>query len=152
MSLLEKLDNDFKEALKAKNVDKLSVLRLVRSAIKNLEISKQAGASDEDVIELVQREIKQHRETVAGFKQAKRPEEAAKQEAEIVLLQSYLPPALSTAELKDVIEKAIETIGAQGLGDMGKVMGSVMPQVRGRAAGDVVGQMVRELLGGNGEQ
>ena len=146
MSLLEKLDNDFKEALKTRNAEKLSVLRLVRSAIKNLEIAKLSGASDEDVIELLQREIKQHRETVAGFRQANRPEEAAKQEAEITLLQSYLPPALSATELKDVIAKTIDALGAVGLGDLGRVMGSVMPQVKGRTTGDEVGQMVRELL------
>lgn len=147
MSLLEKLDNDFKEALKTKNAEKLSVLRLVRSAVKNLEIAKQAGASDEDAVELIQREIKQHRETAAGFKRASRPEEVAKQEAEIALLQSYLPPQLSSDELKDVVAKTIESVGAQGLGDIGKVMGSIMPQVKGRAAGDEVGQMVREMLG-----
>jgi len=146
MSLLEKLDNDFKEALKAKNADKLSILRLVRSAIKNLEISKLSGASDEDVIELLQREIKQHRETIEGLKRANRPEEVGRQEAEIALLQTYLPPQLSADELKDVVEKTIETIGASGLGDIGKVMGSIMPQVKGRATGDEVGQLVRELL------
>lgn len=146
MSLLEKLDNDFKEALKTKNAEKLSVLRLVRSAVKNLEIAKQAGASDEDAVELIQREIKQHRETVEGFKRANRPEEVGRQEAEIALLQSYLPPQLSSDELKDVVEKTIESVGAQGLGDIGKVMGSIMPQVKGRATGDEVGQMVKQLL------
>ena len=146
MSLLEKLDADFKEALKSKNADKLSLLRLIRSAVKNFEIAKQAGASDEDVVEILQREIKQHRETVAGFQKAGRPEEVAKQEAEIAVLQSYLPPALSSTELKDVIDKAIEATQAQGLGDIGKVMGAVMPQVKGRATGDEVGGMVREIL------
>lgn len=92
MSLSEKLDADFKDALRAKDADKLSLLRLVRSAIKNLEIAKQASASDEDVIAVLQREIKQHRETIAGFVKAGRESEAAKQESEIDLLKSYLPP------------------------------------------------------------
>ena len=106
MSLLEKLDNDFKEALKAQAAEKLLVLRLVRSAIKNFEIAKQASASDQDVVAILQREIKQHRETIEGFKKAGRGEEVAKQEAEISLLQAYLPPQLSADELKEVIEKA----------------------------------------------
>lgn len=146
MSLVERLDNDFKAALKAKEADKLSVLRLVRSAIKNLEISKQAAAGDEDIIAILQREIKQHKETIESFKKANRPEDVARQEAEVSALQAYLPPALSLDELKDVVSKAIDSTGASSISDMGKVMGQVMSQVKGRATGDEVGQMVRELL------
>ena len=143
---MERLDNDFKAALKAKEADKLSVLRLVRSAIKNLEISKQAAAGDEDIIAILQREIKQHKETIESLKKAGRSEDVAKQEAEVSTLQAYLPPALSLDELKDVITKAIDSTGASSISDMGKVMGQVMSQVKGRATGDDVGQMVRELL------
>lgn len=146
MSLVERLDNDFKAALKAKEADKLSVLRLVRSAIKNLEISKQAAAGDEDIIAILQREIKQHKETIESLKKANRAEDIAKQEAEVSTLQAYLPPALSLDELKDVVTKAIDSTGASSISDMGKVMGQVMSQVKGRATGDEVGQMVRELL------
>lgn len=146
MSLVERLDNDFKSALKAKEADKLSILRLVRSAIKNLEISKQAAAGDEDVIAILQREIKQHKETIDGFKKAGRSEDVVKQEAEVSLLRAYLPPALSLDELKDVVAKAIDSTGASSLSDLGKVMGQVMSQVKGRATGDEVGQMVRDLL------
>lgn len=146
MSLNEKLDADFKDALRAKDADKLSLLRLVRSAIKNLEIAKLSAASDEDVVAILQREIKQHRETITGFTKAGRPNEAAKQELEIDLLKSYLPAGLSADELKDVVVQAISTTQAQGVGDLGRVMGAVMPLIRGRATGDEVGQMARELL------
>lgn len=146
MSLIERLDNDFKGALKDKAADKLSILRLVRSAIKNLEIAKQAAAADEDIIEILQREIKQHKETMAALQQAGRGDEVARQAAEVALLQSYLPPTLSGDELKEVVTKAIDSTGALSLSDIGKVMGQVMGQVRGRATGDAVGQMVRELL------
>ena len=147
MSLLvERLDNDFKAALKAKEANKLSVLRLVRSAIKNLEISKQAAAGDEDIIAILQREIKQHKETIESLKKANRGADIAGQEAEVALLQTYLPPALSLDELKDVVTKAIGLTGASSISDMGKVMGQVMSQVKGRATGDEVGQMVRDLL------
>lgn len=146
MALAEKLDNDFKQALRAHDAARLSLLRLVRSAVKNLEIAKQAAASDDDIIEIIQREIKQHKETKEGFVKAGRGEEAASQDAEIEILKTYLPPALSSDELKDVIAQAIESTQASGISDLGKVMGAVMPQVRGRAAGDEVGQMVRDLL------
>lgn len=146
MSLTERLDNDFKEALRTKDADKLSLLRLVRSAVKNLEINKQASASDEDIIEILQREIKQHKETIDSLKKAGRSEAVEKQELEVTLLKSYLPPALSVDELKDVISQAISSTAATGMADIGKVMGFVMPKVKGRATGDEVGQMVRELL------
>lgn len=144
----EKLDNDFKAVQKARAAEKLSLLRLVRSAVKNLEIAKGAAASDEDIIALIQREIKQHRETIVGFAAAGRTDDIDRQEAEIAWLQAYLPPALTDVELKELVEQAIADTGAQGPGDIGKVMGAVMPQVRGRAAGDTVGQIVRELLAG----
>jgi hypothetical protein len=146
MSLVTQLDNDFKTALKAKDAKKLSILRLVRSSIKNLEIQKQGQASDEDVVEILQREIKQHKESIDAFKKAERDDEVNKLTSEIELLDVYLPEKLSTDELKDVIEKAIEDTQAQSMQDMGKVMGSVMSQVKGRAGGDEVGSMVRDLL------
>lgn len=146
MSLIARLDDDFKSALKAKEAEKLSVLRLVRSAIKNLEIAKQASSGDEDIIAILQREIKQHKETIESLKKAGRNADVAKQEAEVALLQTYLPPALSLDELKDVVSKAINSTGASSISDLGKVMGQVMSQVKGRATGDEVGQMVRELL------
>jgi len=147
MRLVEKLDLDFKTALKTKNAKTLSILRLVRSAIKNLEIERQGAASDEDAVEILQRELKQHKESLDAFKKANRPEQTAKQEEEILILQEYLPEKLSHEELKDVIERVIEETNASGPGDLGKVMGAVMPQVKGRADGDAVGQMVRDLLG-----
>ncbi len=140
------MDTDFKDALRAKDADKLGLLRLVRSAVKNLEIARQAAASEEDIVAILQREIKQHRETASGFRAALRPAEAARQEAEITILESYLPPRLSPAELEDVVAKAIAATAAQSLKDLGKVMGAVMPQVKGRTTGDEVGQMVREML------
>lgn len=146
MNLVEKLDSDFKEALKSKNSGKLSLMRLVRSNIKNLEISKQASASDEDVVEILQREIKQHKETIDFMRQAGRTDDLRKQEAEVAVLKAYLPAQLSQDELKDFVEEAIASTAAATLSDLGKVMGAVMPRVKGRAQGDAVGQMVKELL------
>ncbi len=147
MALAERLDNDFKAALKAKEHARLSILRLVRSAVKNVEIEKHGPASDEDIIAILQREIKQHRETIDALRAAGRESEVVAQEAEIATLQSYLPPQLSSGELRDAVARAIAETNADSLKDVGKVMGAVMPKVAGRAAGDEVGQMVREILG-----
>ena len=146
MDLAEKLDQDFKDALKNKDASRLSIMRLVRSAIKNFEIAKQGKASDEDIVEILQREIKQHKETIAALESAGRSEDLKKQEAEVALLKTYLPAQLSPGELKDFVEEAISSTAAAGISDLGKVMGAVMPRVKGRATGDVVGQMARELL------
>jgi len=150
MHLVEQLDTDFKTALKTKDAGRLSVLRLVRSAIKNLEIAKQGTASDEDVVEILQREIKQHKESLAAFKLAGRESEVARLAAETDMLAVYLPEQLSLDELKGVIDKVIEETRASGMQDVGKVMGRVMPQVKGRASGDMVGDMVRGLLTSDG--
>ena len=148
MNLVEKLDNDFKEALKAKDAERLGLMRLVRSNIKNLEINKQASASDEDVVEILQREIKQHKETIEGLQKNNRQDEIVSQEKEIEILKLYLPEQISGSELKDVVNKAISEVEASSPSDMGKVMGKVMPQLKGRATGDEVGQMVKDLLSG----
>ncbi|PIQ78444.1 MAG: glutamyl-tRNA amidotransferase [Parcubacteria group bacterium CG11_big_fil_rev_8_21_14_0_20_41_14] len=146
MKLVETLDTEFKSALKNKDAEKLSILRLVRSNIKNLEIEKQAEASDEDVVEILQREIKQHNESIEANKTANRAEEIARLEKEVAFLKQYLPEQLSSSELKDVIEDAITDTQAENMSDMGKVMGKVMSQVKGRTTGDAVNQMVRDLL------
>jgi hypothetical protein len=146
MSLAEQLDTDFKEALKGKVAEKLSILRMVRSNIKNLEITKQASASDEDIVEILQREVKQHGESIEANEKAGREEEVKRLQEEVLLLKTYLPPELSNSELKDVVEGAIAEINATTVSDLGKVMGKVMGQVKGRASGDEVGQMVKDLL------
>ena len=147
MSLVEQLDTDFKQAMKAREAGRLSILRLVRSSIKNLEIAKQGAASDEDVVAILQREIKQHRESIEANEKAGRPDAVARLQQEVELLSAYLPAPLSSDELKGVVAGAIAATNAEGLADVGKVMGTVMPQVKGRVTGDAVGQMVRELLG-----
>ena len=146
MSLVTQLDNDFKQALKTKDAEKLSILRLVRSAIKNLEIQKQGEASEEDVVEILQREIKQHKESIEAFEKAQRKEEVQRLKQESEFLQTYLPDQLSIEEIKGAVEKAIQETHASNMQDMGKVMGNVMSQVKGRATGDEVGAMVRDLL------
>jgi len=146
MGLVENLDNDFKSSLKNKDAKRTSILRLVRSSMKNLEIAKQREASDQDVIEILQREIKQHKESIDANVKAGRQEEVLRLQEESDFLKTYLPEQLSSDELKDAIEIAISETGAESMSDLGKVMGNIMPKVKGRAAGDAVGQMVKDLL------
>ena len=146
MSLVTQLDNDFKTALKSKDAEKLSILRLVRGAIKNLEIKKQGEASEEDVVEILQREIKQHKESIEAFEKAERKEEVKRLKQESDFLQNYLPDQLTIEEIKDAVEKAIEETQSSNMQDMGKVMGNVMQKVKGRAGGDEVGTMVKDIL------
>ena len=147
MSLVEQLDANFKQALKSRDAHTLSILRLIRSAVKNFEIAKRGAASDEDVIEILQRELKQHKESLAAFAKAGRDSEVEKQKREIAVIENYLPERLTSEALKDVVERVIEETNASSMQDMGKVMGMLMPKVKGRADGDTVGQMVGELLG-----
>jgi len=149
MSIVLQLDTDFKEALKSKQEARLSILRLVRSAVKNIEIEKHGPASDEDAIAVLQREIKQHKESIEAFEKAGREAEVTRLRTEMELLEKYLPPKLSDDELKDAIDNAIAESGATSVADMGKVMGAVMPKVKGRATGDEVGAMVRTILQGS---
>ena len=146
MGLNAQLDTDFKNALKSKDAEKLLVLRMVRSNIKNLEIEKLAPASDEDVVEILQREVKQHKESIDANIKADRKAEVKRLETEVDLLKTYLPTDLTSIELKDEIERAISETKASSVSDLGKVMGNVMAKVKGRASGDEVGQIVRDLL------
>jgi len=147
MNVIEQFDSDFKEALKAKDHARLSILRLVRSALQNAEINKRGDISDQEVIEVIQREIKQHHESVDAFNKANRPDDVARLTSEIRVLEKYLPPQLSEDDLRNVVAAAISETGAASLSDMGKVMGSIMPKVAGRTTGDKVGAMVRSVLG-----
>ncbi len=146
MHLVEKLDSDFKEALKSKDSERLSILRLVRTAIKNLEIEKQAEASDEDVIAVIQREVKQHKESIDAFEKAGRAEEVARLQAENTLLETYLPEQLGEDALVSIVEQVIADTQATSMKDMGKVMGAVMSQVHGQTTGDVVKEVVQKTL------
>jgi len=146
MSLVNQIDIDFKSALKNKEVEKLSTLRLLKSAIKNYEIEQKNEVGDDDVIKIIQREIKQRKDSIESFSTSGRQGLADKEEKEMEILQKYMPEQLPDDELEKIIETAISEIGATSLVDMGKVMGKVMPQIAGRADGNHVSSKVREVL------
>lgn len=148
MSLKDKLTADMKDAMKAREAGKLrlSVIRLVRGAIRQQEIDGQKELSDEDVLGVISKEVKQRRDSIEDFKKGGRDDLVAEAEAEIAVLMQYLPQQLSEDEVRNLVKDAIAASGAASPKDMGKVMKELMPKVKGRADGKLVNGIVRELL------
>lgn len=148
MSLKDRLVEDMKVAMKAKEEGKvrLSVIRMARAAIKNAEIEKHQEFSDEQIIEVLARELKMRRDALVEFNKANRPEMVQSMEEEIAILMEYLPQQLSEGEIRQLAQETITAVGAQGPKDLGKVMGTLTPKTKGRADGKLVNQIVRELL------
>ena len=149
MSLKDRLVEDMKVAMKAKEEGKvrLSVIRMVRAAIKNAEIDKHIDFNDEQVIEVLAREMKLRRDALEAFDKADRPEKVKSLEEEMAILKEYLPQQLSEGEIRQLVQETITKMGAQGPKDLGKVMGALSPQTKGRADGKLVNQLVRDMLG-----
>ena len=148
MSLKDKLTADMKDAMKAREAGKLrlSVIRLVRGAIRQQEIDGQKELSDEDVLGVISKEVKQRRDSIEDFKKGGRDDLVAEAEAEIAVLMEYLPQQLSEDEVRSLVKEAIAASGATSPKDMGKVMKELMPKVKGRADGKLVNGIVKELL------
>lgn len=149
MSLLQKLDDDLKVALKASDSLKVSVLRMAKAALKNRQIDKRGELSEEDIVSVISTLSKQRRESIEQFSKGGREDLAEKERQELTILQSYLPKQLTTEELDTIIIEAIKESSAEGVKDMGKVMRLVMPRVKGAADGKLVNQRVRDLLEGS---
>jgi uncharacterized protein len=147
--LKDRLVEDMKVAMKAKEEGKLrlSVIRLARAAIKNAEIDKKTEFTDAEVIEILAREVKMRRDAIIEFEKANQPDTVDTLNQEISILMDYLPQQLSEEEIRQMAQEIITQAGAQGLKDLGKVMGAITPKTKGRADGKLVNQIVRELLG-----
>ncbi|MEK7767641.1 MAG: GatB/YqeY domain-containing protein [bacterium] len=150
MSLQETLQAKVGEAMKAGRRLEVDTLRFLMSAVKNraIELGPQAALSDAEVLDVIAKQVKQRRESVAGFEKGGRAELAAKERAEMDLLAAYLPAGLSDAELDALVVEAVAAAGAAGPGDVGKVMKVLMPNVKGRADGGAVQARVKAKLGG----
>lgn len=149
--LFDEIQNDLKNAMLSRNEIKVSTLRLLISELKNIIINKGVlrddKLSDDDVVSIIQKEVKKRNESIISFKNGGREDLVSKEEAEMKILQSYLPQQLSDEELLKVVEQAINSTGATGISDMGKVIGIVMGQVKGRADGGRVSVIVKGKLG-----
>lgn len=146
MDKIAKIRKDLKEALLARDEIKVSTLRLLLSEIKNAEISKGEELKLEEIISIIQREVKKRKEAAEGFRSGNREDSAKKEEAESKVLEDYLPAQLSNEELTKIVEEAINEVGANSMQDMGKVMGVVMGKVASRSDGGTVSQFVKERL------
>lgn len=152
MSIKDRLNEDMKSAMRAAAADpdqriRLSTIRLLNSEIKNAEIIKRGDLVDDEVVEIIQRQIKRRRESVELYRKGGREDLAQKEEKEIEVLSEYLPEQLSDDEIRQLAGEAIEETGATSPKEAGKVMGKLMPKVRGKADGRQVNKIVAELLG-----
>ncbi len=146
MDIKTQLTEAMKQAMKAKDEVRLRTTRMALANIKQAEVDKQTTLDDAAVISLLQKEIKNRREALEEAKKANRPDLIADNEAEIKVLEAFLPQAMSADELRALAQSAVAETGAASPSDMGKVMKALMPKVAGRAAGDQVSAMVKELL------
>ncbi len=135
MPIQAQLQEDLKQAMRAKDATRRSVLRYLRSEIHNAEISQQKKLDDEGVLAVLSRQAQQRRDSIEAYESAKRQDLVERERDELAIILEYLPQQLTRAEIDELVEQAIADTGASGPADMGKVMGRLMPQVRGRAEG-----------------
>jgi len=148
MPLKDRITEDMKSAMRARETARLSTIRLLLAAIKQKEVDERVTLSDADIAAIIDRMIKQRRESIAQFEAGRRPELAAAESAEIEILQTYLPQRLSSGEIDALIDAAITSAGASGAAAMGKVMSALKPQLAGRADMAQVSARVKARLTG----
>ena len=146
MSLIQRLAEEVKQAMLARENDRRDALRLILSSLKSAEKELQRPLSDEEELQVLQRERKKRLEAAEAFRAAGREEQAEKEEDELDVLEEYMPEQLSDDDLEEIVDDVIAEVGATGMRDFGRVMADVMPQVAGRADGSAVSQLVREKL------
>jgi len=147
MSLVEKIDEQFKTALKSKDNLSVSILRMLRSGIQNKEIEKRPDKLEEDdVVGIVMKLINQHKESIEQFKKGNREDLVKKEEDELKILEKFLPEQLSEEEIREKVKESIASVGAVAMKDMGKVMGELMPKLKGLANGKVISKITTEEL------
>jgi len=148
MSLSQRLSDDFKGALKAQDKDRVSVLRMIKAAIKNKEIEKMAPLVDEEIYAVLNSMIRQRKDSIEQFSRGGRDDLVKQEMKELFILQSYLPPQLTEEEVKIIIRDVIVELGASGPRDMGKVMRSIMPRVKGQIDSRFLNELVKKALEG----
>lgn len=149
MSLADRIQQDLTASMKARDAERTATLRMVVAAFKNARVASghSGEVGDEEALELLGREAKKRAEAAEAYAQADRPELADKERREEAIIRAYLPEQLGEDEIRALVDEAVTETGAQGPGDLGKVMSAVMPKVKGRADGKVVNAAVRARLG-----
>ncbi len=147
MSLKEKLMIDLKASMKNKDKVRKNTVTMIRAAVKQSEIDNRVELEDEDVLSIIMKQVKQRKDSIEDFKAGGRDDLVALTEEEISILTEYLPPQLGAEELEEIVVQAIKDTNAQSKKDMGKIMGKVMPLIKGRADGKQVNQIVMKYFG-----
>lgn len=146
MSLKERLMSDLKASMKNKDKIRKDAITLVRAAIKQKEVDERRELTDEDIIEVISKQVKQKRDSIESFRQGGREDLALSTQNEIDILMEYLPRQLTEDEIDEIVKQAIEEIGANSMKDMGKVMSFIMPKVKGKADGGIINKIVKQYL------
>ena len=145
--LKQRLTDDLKLSMRGGDKVKVSVIRLVMAAIKNAEIKRRGDLDDADILGIIAKEVRQHQESIDAFKQGNRDDLVVQEEAEVAILQQYLPKQITREEIIAEASRVITEVGAQGPGDKGKVMPKLIAQLKGKADGREINAVVTELLG-----
>jgi hypothetical protein len=146
MSLIEEIDDEIKDAMKARDSERRDALRLILDALKKSEKELQRPLSEEEELQVMQRERKKRIEAAEAFREGGREEQADAEERELDILEEFMPEPLSEEEIEEIIDDVIAEVGATSMAQLGRVMADVMPQIAGRADGSQVSQIVREKL------
>lgn len=150
MALKDDIMADLKQAMKDKEQDKLRVLRSLKSKLLEREISERKGGegslNDDQAIEVLMKAAKQRKESIEQFEQGNRTDLAEKEKAELEIIESYLPEMMNEEEIRQVVKKKIDALGAESMADMGKVMGALMGELKGKAEGSLISSIVKEEL------
>ena len=146
MSLIGRIDDELKAAMRARDAERRDTLRLILSSLKGAQKELQRPLSDEEELQVLQRERKRRVEAAEAFRSGGREEQASAEERELSVLQEFMPEPLSEDELEEILDDVIAEVGATSMADLGRVMADVMPQVSGRTDGSTVSQLVREKL------
>ena len=146
MSLKQKLQEDLKSSMKNKDTNKKSVITLIRASIKQYEVDNRVELGDEEITDLIAKQLKQTRDSRDEFAKAGREDLVEKADAEIEILKEYLPLQLSEEELNEIVISTISEVGATSMKDMKNIMSSIMPKVKGRADGKLINELVKKNL------
>ena len=146
MSLVERIEGELRDAMRSRDDERRNALRLILSSLRSAEKELLRPLSDQEELQVLQRERKRRLEAAEAFRGGGRDEQAEAEERELAVLQEFMPEPLSEEELEEIVDDAIAEVGATSMRDFGRVMADVMPQVSGRTDGSVVGQIVREKL------
>jgi uncharacterized protein YqeY len=150
MTLRDKLEDDIRESMRSRDQARLDALRFLKAAVQAAEKSDGKALDDPRMADVVSKQTNDRRESIRMFQQGGRTELAAKESAELKILEEYLPPQLSQDELEKLIRDLVSEVGATSIRDKGKLMGRLMPQVKGKADGTAVNDLVTQILGSEG--